>query len=106
MCDTAQFDTKGVWGQGHNLNRKRGCDFISLYRIFRRQGLRSDMVEQACHPSTWKVEAGESGIQGQHQLQEFKANLSECDASLGYMRPCQKQKTSKQKAKATSQWKT
>lgn len=86
MCGTAQCDTKGVWGHGHNLNGTRGCDFISLYRIFSRQGLRSDMVEQTCHPSTWKVEAGESGILGKYQLQEFKASLSECDANLGYMR--------------------
>lgn len=64
-----------------------GCDCITIYRIFKKRGLRPGMVAQACHPSTWDVEAGGPGIQGQHQLQDFKVSLSECEANLDYMRP-------------------
>ena len=37
-----------------------------------------------CHPSTWEMEAGGSGVQGHPWLH------SEFEASLGYMRPCLK----------------
>lgn len=42
------------------------------------------MVTHACHPNTWEVEAGGSGVEGHSQLS------NEFEASLGSMRPCLK----------------
>lgn len=43
---------------------------------------RGGRVVYAYYPSTWVVSAGRSGVQVQPELH------SECEASLGYMKPC------------------
>lgn len=44
------------------------------------------VVMHACHPSTWEVPAGRSGVRGQPQLH------SKLEGSLGYERACQNKK--------------
>jgi hypothetical protein len=44
-------------------------------------------VVHSCSRRTWKVKAGRSGVQGHPQL------CCEFEGSPGYMRPCQKKET-------------